>query len=326
MRFPKRTGLLAALMAAAITVTGTKVALAETWPEKSVTLVVPFRAGGLTDLVARKLEPGLTEELGQEIVVLNISGHSSVGTRRVVDAKPDGYEFLVHETGIMTAEASGIQDFGYRDLKPVAAVSSVCLVVVGKADSGWSSIKEIAAAKGDDPLIAGVTIGGASHMGVLKAAEIGGFEIRAVQVGGSADAYAALIGNQIDLMVTAPAGAKDYFYDEEGKKLEEPKATPLLYTGRNRHQSLPDIESMTDVGSGETICVPHMVFAPKDTPDAVVEKMAAALDVSYRQDGGLKDFFSNIGGTELFVYGAELPGFLNDNWTVLEPLAKLSKQ
>ena len=321
MKYLKNLLLSTAALAAATTT-----AMADEWPEKPVSLVVPFRAGGITDIVARKLEPGLASELWQEIVVLNVAGHSSVGTRRVVDAAPDGYEFLVHETGIMTAEATGTQDFGYRDLKPVAAMSSVCLVVVARADSGWSSIKDIEASVGDKPLIAGVTIGGASHMGIIKAAQLGGFNIRPVQVGGSSDAYAALLGDQIDLMITAPVGAKGYVYDKDGNTLEEPEATPLLYLGADSHPSIPDVEGMKDVGSDETLCIPNLVFAPKDTPDEIVAKMAAALEVSYGQEGGLKEFFGNIGGTELFVSGEELPAFLDANWAILEPLAQASGQ
>lgn len=321
MKHIKNLVLSTAALAAATTT-----ALADGWPEKPVSLVVPFRAGGITDIVARKLEPGLASALGQEVVVLNVAGHSSIGTRRVVDAKSDGYEFLVHETGIMTAEAAGTQDFGYRDLKPVAAIAEVCLVVVAKADSGWTSVQDIAANVGDKPLIAGVTIGGASHMGILKAAELGGFNIRPVQVGGSSDAYAALLGGQIDLMITAPVGAKGYIYDKDGNKLAEPMATPLLFLGADSHPSIPEVQAMKDVGSTETLCVPNLVFAPKETPDEIVAKMAAALEVSYDQEGGLKEFFGNIGGTELFVSGDDLPAFLEANWKILEPLAQASGQ
>ena len=307
---------------AAALLMSTHLSVAGDWPEKPVNLVVPFKAGGISDIVARKLAPGISENLGTKIVVVNVGGHSSVGTRRVVDATADGYEFLVHEAGIMTAQASGVMDFGYRDLKPVAAVSEVCLVVVARADSGWKTVKDVKASKGDTPLISGVTIGGASHMGILKAAELGGFKIRPVQAGGSAAAYASLIGGQIDLMITAPSGAKSYFYDKAGKKLEEPKAIPLLYLGGNRHPGLPDIEAMKDVGSDETMCIPNLVFAPKGTPDKVVAKMAGALKYSYKQPGGLLEFFTKIGGRDLFVAGAELPEYLDGLWNIMKPLAE----
>lgn len=297
------------------------VASAETWPEKPVTLVVPFQAGGITDIVARKLEPGMSEYLGQNVVVVNVGGHSSVGTRRVVDATPDGYEFLVHEAGIMSAEASGVQDFGYRDLKPVAAVSEICLVAVVRADSGWTTVAEIGEAKGEDPVIAGVTIGGASHIAAAMAGELGGFNIRPVQAGGSAAAYAALIGGQIDMMLAAPAGAASYFYDKEGNKLENPEAVPVLYLGDKRHVKLPDIQSMADAGSEEKLCIPHLVFAPSGTPDDIVGKMAAAVEHAYKQPGGLYDFFAGAGGVELFLKGEGLQEYLDYNWDLIQPLA-----
>ncbi len=296
-------------------------ASAETWPEKPVTLVVPFQAGGITDIVARKLEPGMSEHLGQNVVVVNVGGHSSVGTRRVVDATPDGYEFLVHEAGILSAEASGVQDFGYRDLKPVAAVTEICLVAVVRADSGWTTVAEIGEAKGEDPVIAGVTIGGASHIAAAMAAELGNFSIRPVQAGGSAAAYASLIGGQIDMMLTAPAGAASYFYDKEGNKLANPEAVPVLYLGDERHVKLPDIQSMADAGSEEKLCIPHVVFAPAGTSDDIVGKMAAAVEHAYRQPGGLFDFFAGAGGVELFLKGEALEEYLDYNWDLIQPLA-----
>ena len=296
-------------------------ALADSWPAKPVTLVVPFQAGGITDIVARKLEPGMSEKLGQSVVVVNVGGHSSVGTRRVVDAAPDGYEFLVHEAGLLTAEASGVQDFGYRDLEPVAAVTEMCLVAVARANSGWTSVADIGADRGDTPVVAGVTIGGASHMGLAKAAELGGFTIRPVQAGGSAAAYASLIGNQIDLMITAPAGAASYFYDKDGNKLENPEAVPVLYLGQERHPRLPDIPSMADAGSDEKLCIPHFIFAPKGTPEDIVSQVAAAVQHAYKQPDGLYDFFAGVGAVELFLEGDELDAYLETSWGQLQPLA-----
>lgn len=296
-------------------------ALADDWPQKPVTLVVPFQAGGITDIVARKLEAGIAEQIGQNVVVANVGGHSSVGTRRVIDAAPDGYEFLIHETGIMTAEAMGVQDFGYRDLTPVAAVTEMCLVAVARADSGWTTVADIGASKGDDPVIAGVTIGGASHMGIAKAAEIGGFTVRPVQAGGSAAAFASLMGGQIDLMITAPAGAASYYFDKDGKKLETPEAVPVLYLGDAAHPKLPGIQTMADAGSDEKLCFPHFVFAPAGTPDDIVDKMASAVQHAYKQPDGLYDFFAGAGGVELFLEGEELRSYLEKSFEQIQPLA-----
>jgi len=291
------------------------------WPSRPVTLVVPFSAGGITDIVARRLEPVLSKELGQSVVVMNVAGHPSIGTRRIIDAAPNGYEFLIHETGIMTAEASGVQDFGYRDLKPVAAVANLCLVMLSRADAGWKTVEEVKAGAEGRELIAGVAIGGLSHMAALAGAEVGGFDVRAAQVGGSADAYAALLGKQIDLMFTAPADAMNYTRGEGTEVREDADATAVLYFGPERFEGLPEVQSMADIGSEASICAPHIVFAPKETPDEIVEKMAAALKAAYNE-GDLRDFMQKIGGTELFVSGAELQGFLDNQWNAIAPLAE----
>lgn len=294
---------------------------AQSWPEKPITLVVPFQAGGVTDIVTRKLEPGLSQVLGQRVVVVNIGGHSAVGTRRVIDAAPDGYEFLVHEAGIMTAQASGVMDFGYRDLKPVAAAAELCLVVVGRKDRGWKTVADVAAGANGAPLVAGVTIGGTSHIAVAKAAEIAGFEMRPVQTEGTAAAYAMLLGGHIDLMSAAPSRAQTYVYDKDGKPLAEPEAIPLLYLGAERHPLLPDVQSMKEVGSDETLCIPNLIFAPKGTPDAIVERMAAALKEAYAMPDGLLDFYRQSGGVDLFKSGSDLDAYLDDLWSVLAPIA-----
>src|SRR5690625_1759854 len=110
--------------AVALVALATTTAGADEWPSRPINIVVPYSAGGITDLTIRRLEPALEKALGQEVVVLNATGHSSVGTRRVIDATPNGYEYLWTETGIMPYQTTGVTDFGYNDLLPVAAASS----------------------------------------------------------------------------------------------------------------------------------------------------------------------------------------------------------
>ena len=105
---------------------GTTAAQAE-WPERPISVIVPFKAGRSSDLVARSFASAIEEQglLAQPVTIINVGGHSSVGARRVPDAAPDGYEILLHETGIIGAGASGIIDFDYADYKPIAATGSI---------------------------------------------------------------------------------------------------------------------------------------------------------------------------------------------------------
>lgn len=316
--------LLAGAVASAIILTAGSASAQEQWPAKPVTIIVPFKAGGVSDIIARRLEPALSKALDEAVVVTNVAGHSSVGTRRVIDAKPDGYEFLIHETGIMTAQASGVQAFGYKDLKPVAAMANLCLVMLARADTGWSTIADVAKAAESRQMIAGVTIGGLSHIVALASAELGSFDIRPVQVGGSADAYAAMLGKQIDLMYTSPADAMNYTRGPDGKPRTDADVKAILYFGEETFPGMPEVQTMKDAGSDATICAPHIVFAPKETPDAVVTAMADALEQAYGS-GELQEFMASIGGTKLFVKGAELEPFLQAQWDAIAPLAERSQ-
>jgi tripartite-type tricarboxylate transporter receptor subunit TctC len=316
--------LLAGAVASTIILAAATATAQEEWPAKPVTVVVPFKAGGITDIVARRLEPALSKALGEAVVVTNIAGHSSVGTRRVIDAKPDGYEFLIHETGIMTAQASGVQAFGYKDLKPVAAMANLCLVMLARADTGWTTVADVAKGAEGRQLIAGVTIGGLSHIVALASAELGGFDVRPVQVGGSADAYAAMLGKQIDLMYASPADAMNYTRGPDGKPRADADVRAILYFGDETFPGMPEVQNMKEAGSDATICAPHIIFAPKETPDAIVDVMADALQQAYGS-GELREFMAGIGGTELFVRGADLEPFLQAQWDAIAPVAERSQ-
>lgn len=310
------------LMTAGLAALAASAAWAETWPARPVTIVVPYSAGGITDLTIRRIEPALEGALDQEVVIFNNTGHSSVGTRRVIDAEPDGYEFLWTETGIMTAQASGITDFGYKDLKPVAAVSNICSVTMMQARDGQSSLKELfdLAKSEDQTLKAGVTLGGLSHMSILALANAADVDVRFIQIGGSADTYAALLGDQIDLSWATPGTAVRNTRDPDGNLLPDVKVRAALYSGPERYEQLPEVPTAHEAGYDVEVCLPHILFAPKETPDAIIAQMSAALDAAY-SDNEVRQFMGELGATEFFATGDELSAYLEQQWQLLEPLA-----
>lgn len=100
---------LSKFIAASLLAAAALPAQAQDWPTRPIDIVVPFGAGGSSDLVARSFAAAIQEEdlLSQPLSVVNVGGHSSVGNRRVMDAKPDGYEFLLTETGLLGAMPPG---------------------------------------------------------------------------------------------------------------------------------------------------------------------------------------------------------------------------
>lgn len=300
----------------------TATAGANDWPSRPVTIIVPYSAGGITDLTIRRIEPVLEKTLGQEVVVLNTTGHSSVGTRRVIDANPNGYEFLWTETGIMTAQASGVTDFGYKDLQPVAAASNICSVTMIQGSEDFEDVQELfeLAKSEGQTLKAGVTLGGLSHMSILALANAAEADVRFIQIGGGADAYAALLGQQIDLAWSTPGTALRNTHDSEGNPLPDIKVKAGLYSGAERFAGLPDVPTAHEVGYDVEVCMPHILFTPQGTPVEIIEKMADALEVAYSDDD-VSAFIEDLGSTDLFLTGAELEEYLDEQWQLLEPLA-----
>lgn len=293
------------------------------WPEKPISIVVPYRAGGITDLTARHMEPALEKVLQQEVVVFNNTGHSSVGTRRVIDATPNGYEFLWTETGIITTEAAGVTDFGYKDLKPVAAVSNICSVTMMQNKPGQSDLTDLFAdaKKNDRVLIAGVSIGGLSHMSILALTNAADIKVRFVQIGGSADTYSALLGKQIDMSWATSGTAMKYTRDDNGKILDSVKVKAGLYSGPERFAGLPEVPTAHEKNMDVEVCMPHILFAPKNTPDALVSKMAVAVEDAYNSSE-VQGFMGEIGATKFFLKGKELQTYLDSQWDLLSPLAQ----
>lgn len=292
------------------------------WPSRPITVVVPYSAGGITDLTIRRIEPVLEDALDQEVVVLNATGHSSVGTRRVIDATPNGYEFLWTETGIMTSQASGVTDFGYKDLLPVAAVSNICSVTMIQGSDKFDNVKELfdLAKSEGQTLKAGVTLGGLSHMSILALANAADADVRFIQIGGGADAFAALLGQQIDLAWSTPGTALRNTHDKDGNPLADVKVKAGLYSGAERFPALPDVPTAHDVGYDVEVCMPHILFAPQGTPPEIVAEMADALELAYADDD-VHAFLEDLGSTDLFLSGAELEEYLDEQWQLLEPLA-----
>lgn len=309
----------AAIALVALTTTA---AGADNWPSRPINIVVPYSAGGITDLTIRRLEPVLEKALGAEIVVLNATGHSSVGTRRVIDAAPNGYEFLWTETGIMTSQASGVTDFGYKDLLPVAAASNICSVTMIQSSDDFDNVQELfeLAKSEGKTLKAGVTLGGLSHMSILALANAADADVRFIQIGGGADAYAALLGQQIDLAWSTPGTALRNTHDSEGNPIPDIKVKAGLYSGAERFPGLPEIPTAHEVGYDVEVCMPHILFAPQGTPPEIVEKMADALQVAY-SDEEVSAFIEELGSTDLFLTGADLDEYLDEQWQLLEPLA-----
>lgn len=314
-----------ALLGLAVTTMFAAPAAAQEWPERPINVVVPFQAGGSTDLVARSFSTAINENdlLPQPVSVVNVGGHSSVGARRVLDAKPNGYEFLLHETGLIGAEAAGIIDFGYEDYEPVALTGEICMAILARKDSAYDDLNDLlsSAAKEPDSVVFGVNLGGLNHMSGIMLENNSDAEFRFAQVGGSADNYAALTGGQTDVASVGAAGARNYTMTDDGEISSESQVKTLALLADEPDPRLPGVPTAKEQGVDVSFCFGNYWLAPKGTPDEIVSAFADALEEASETDR-IQTFYDDTLTTPKFLREAEFADYLDAEAELIHPIAK----
>ncbi|MCB1716530.1 MAG: tripartite tricarboxylate transporter substrate binding protein [Candidatus Competibacteraceae bacterium] len=300
------------------------------WPEKPVKIIVPFKAGGTSDQVARAFQAAIQENdiLPQPTTIINVGGHYSIGARQVMEADPDGYTFLVLHVALMGGEAGGMFDFGYRDFAPVAATGQFCVLPMVRKDSGINSVDELLAkAKAEpDTLLFGANLGAINHMaGLMLQNTEPGAKFRFVQIGGGTANYTALTGAQTNVTVLSGAEVINFTRLPDGSDNPEAQIKPLAYTGAERNPRLPEMPTMKELGRDMEFCIDSWWFAPKDTPAEAIQGMVAALEKASATDRITK-FYDIQAFAPTFLQGEALKKSLDDTWARVEPVAKQAKQ
>lgn len=282
------TGLFAALLLTATLLVGHGVSAQQDYPGKPVTIVVPFTAGGATDLSARVIAQLLSKELGQPFVVMNRAGASGmIGMASVASAAPDGYTLGWGGNSPMSVAPHLIKNPPYDPLKAfapigLAAISSWVMVVrPGLPASSVAELIALARAQPGKLTFASAGNGSAPHlMGeVLKAAA--GIDMLHVPYKGEIDGLNALAADQVDMMMGATSTSSAL--------MKSGKLRGLAVTTPTRDPAVPDTPTVAEAG------VPQLSFeiffglvAPAGTPRPVIDKLSAALkravaDPSYRE-------------------------------------------
>ncbi len=253
------------------------------FPDKPVTLVVPFAAGGPSDKIARDLAEALRKPLGQTVVVENAAGAGgTIGSAKVARATPDGYTLLVHHIGMATAPAL-YRKLSYKvpdDFEMLGVINEAPSVVIGKPTleaNSFADLRKWIAANGGKVNLAHAGLGSASHLCGLMFQSALKTTMTAVPYKGTAPAMTDLIGGQVDLMCEQATNAVPQI---EGKKVKVYGVTSLK---RLPLPSLKDTATLSESGLKDfDVQVWHGLYAPKGTPPAVLEKLNAALRVALK--------------------------------------------
>lgn len=273
------------------------------YPTRAVRAIVPYGAGGSSDLVARAIVADIASVLGRPIIIENVVGASgAIGATRVASADPDGYTILMAPTNVIAINPNLIVDPPYilGKLEPLVGLTKDPRVIVARADAPWNNIADVVQGAIENPgtirfASPGVTSWGAFGGYALEAV-IEGVEFHYVPLGGGAEVTSAILRGDADLAAGSFAQYKAQVDAGEFKAIGVANVERSFF--------LPDVPTYIEVG----IDVPSdfntlYVYVPREVPEAIKNKLAEAFE-DIVQDPGVKERMERL-NSELRFMGRE---------------------
>lgn len=242
------------------------------YPSKTIEIIAPYNPGGDTDFNARAYAEFLKDELNQTVIVSNVSGSGGVvGSRKVKDARPDGYTVLFMHPALLVNELAGSSDYGLNSFEYVCTAGQVPgeIIAVHK-NLGFKNLKDLIEYTKINPktLSIAADIGTMTHIMALQLVEAGA-DINIVSAGGASARVASLLGGHIDIIINSYGTIADYILSGE--------IIPLAQTNRTRSKGFPDIVPAIEQGYNVYFDKYYFFAMPKGTPQNIVNTFAQAI-------------------------------------------------
>jgi tripartite-type tricarboxylate transporter receptor subunit TctC len=246
------------------------VSLAQNYPSKPVTLIVPFAAGGATDMIARVMARALSQQSGQQFLVENLGGAgATIGTGKVAASQPEGYTLLLGGSSALVIAPHLFPNLKYdpfTSFEPIGKIASSSYVLVTRTDSNFQTYEQLVshARKNPGKLNYGSPgEGSALHLTIELMKERSKFTATHIPFRGSAPAWTALLAGNVDFIIDSPSGAMPM--------IKSGKVRALAVTSLNRDSELPEVQTLNEKGLENFDCQAWFAMvAPKGTPASVV--------------------------------------------------------
>jgi tripartite-type tricarboxylate transporter receptor subunit TctC len=294
--------LAATILAASILAIGA--ASAQTYPNRPITMLVPFPPGGATDAIARIIQDRMEKTLGQPIVIENIGGAGGmIAAAKAARADPDGYTILIHQVAL----AAGMSMYpnltfdAEKDFDTIGLINTAASTLAGRPTLPPNNFDELLRwmkEPGQNIKIGHAGVGSYAHLaGVLVADELG-VKVTQVPYRGAGPALVDLLAGQVDLESQSAVVA--------GPLVKAGKIKAYAIIGRKRFAGLPDLPTMGELGYKKLdIDFWHMLLAPAGTPRPIIDKLNIALRAALA-DAKVDKLFAD-GGMDLFPAEEETP-------------------
>jgi tripartite-type tricarboxylate transporter receptor subunit TctC len=292
------------------------------YPDKPIKIIVPFKPGGMSTQVVtffKKVFQANPDFLGAPLAVIHVPGAGgSIGARRVMEAEPDGYEFLQIHLALMSRQAAGLVDFGYKNFEPVVQAVGTCIVPVVHETSPYKTLPELldAAKQKPDSIIFGVNLGALNHMsGITLQNSSPGSKFRFVQAGAGNAVFVALKGGHIDAGV---------FSIGVYNKFKPGGSRAMALMAEERYPGMPELKTAKEQGYDATFCFENWWFAPKGTPQHAIDHFASAIQKALDTDEA-KAFMKTKFFFPAYSRGQDLKQHMDDVWGKIAPVAQQVK-
>ena len=249
------------------------------FPTKPVTIVVPYSAGGSTDVLARVLAEALTRDLGQQVIVDNVGGAGgTIGTSKVVRAFNDGHTIMLHNMGIATAPAlySKLPFDVTKDLEPISLVGDVPMILVRNksfAPSTVADLIKLMKAKPGEVKFAHAGIGATSHLCAMLITQTTDTTVTMVPYRGTGPALLDLVAGNVDMICDQPVAT--------GPHIQSGALKAYAMATKERISTMPEVPTFAESGmSGFELSVWHGIYAPKGTSPDKIQRLNKAVRVA----------------------------------------------
>jgi tripartite-type tricarboxylate transporter receptor subunit TctC len=283
MKLSRRKFLYLAAGAAALPALS-RIARAQAYPARPITIIVPIAAGGSTDVAARIVGEHMSQTLGQQVIVENVTGAGgTIGSARAARARTDGHTIVMGHMGTHAVSVALYPNLPYRpevDFEPIGEVIEMPEMIVARKDFPPKDLKEFAAyvkANAQKLNVAHGGVGSLTFTYALLLNSLLGANPTMVPFSGGAPAGNALIAGQVDYMLNGIL--------EVGQQVQTGTVKAYAIGAAKRHPAMPNVPTTTEAGLPEFQALPWFaLFAPKDTPRAILDKLTEALDMALDDD------------------------------------------